>query len=682
MMNLRFKTWTIGPALLAICILSFGLLIPLLGFYWDDWPAITTIKLLGVDSFWDFYRGERPFSAWTFILFGPIFGTSKIAWHVFTLVLRWLTVLGMWWCLTLVWPSHKLKVTWMAFLFAVYPVFAQQPVAVAFSQHWLTFLLYFLSIACMLVSLRKPRWYWPLTSLAVVTSGLHLLTMEYFLGLELLRPVLIWLVLTDLGHTRQRLKQTLVRWLPFLIVIVGVLTWRLFFFETIGEDPNAPVLLYNFPSQPIATIARVIELATQEFLTTLFGVWYLSLESSKFAFNDRLYMASLGLGVFCAMLVILYLLRLDHKSGEDQADKSIWHRQALLVGFLAMILGSLPGWITDRNVLQGLYGGRFGLAAMFGLSILVVGLLDWFTPRRWPKILIIGLLVGVSASFHLRSTTVFQRSWSRQNLLYWQLYWRAPYIEPGTALASTDELVLYVGRESTALTLNLVYPQPKVSSDLAYWFIELPRNVGPKRLPKYVKGMDLKGSFRNYTFQGSSLDSLAIFYDPDAGRCLWVLSSLDLYTPEIPALTEQILPASNLSRISASPAPGHSMPADIFGREPSHTWCYYYQKADLARQIGDWQEVVSLVEAALAKGFLPASAHEWLPVIEAYAHTGKWDKAINFSERTFEQSQSYNKQLCYLWSRIERDLTIPQDARQELTPWLDTWQCTQDAPTG
>ncbi len=680
-MKLRFKTWTIPPALLTICILSFGLLIPLLGFYWDDWPAITTIKLLGVDAFWDFYRGERPFSAWTFILFGPMFGTSKIAWHVFTLVIRWLTVLGMWWSLTLVWPKRKMEITWMAFLFAVYPIFAQQPVAVAFSQHWLTFALYFLSTASMLLSLRKPGWYWPLTILSVLASGLHLLTMEYFLGLELLRPIWIWIVLSKQGQYRQRLKQTFVRWLPYLLVLVGVMVWRLFFFETFGEDPNAPVLLYNFPSQPIETIARMIQLAAQEILTTLFGVWYLSLESAKFAFNDRLYMASLGLGVISAVVVILYLLRLDVEPGENQADNPPWHRQALLVGFLAMILGSLPGWITDRNVLQGLYGGRFGLAAMFGLSILVVGLLEWLTPRRWPKILLIGLLVGVSASFHLRSTTVYVRSWAKQNLLYWQLYWRAPYLEPGTALVSTDELVLYVGRESTALTLNLVYPQPEVSTDLAYWFIELPRNVGPNRLPKFVKGMPLEGSFRNYTFQGSSLDSVAIFFDPDVGRCLWVLSPLDRYNPEIPAMTETVLPVSNIDRIASTSAAGHSLPADIFGREPSHTWCYYYQKADLARQMGDWQGVVSLIDEALTKGYKPASAHEWMPVIEAYAHTGRWEEAIDRSKRAFEKNQRYNLQLCFLWERIESDLTIPQDVREKLAPWLDTWQCTQDSLT-
>ena len=680
MLKLRFKTWTVPPTLLGICILSFGLLIPLLGFYWDDWPAITTIKLLGVDAFWEFYKGERPFSAWTFILFGPIFGTSQIAWHIFTLVMRWLTVLGMWWCLLLVWPRQKTKVTWIAFLFAVYPVFAQQPVAVAFSQHWLTFALYFLSIASMLLSLRKPGWFWPLTAVSALTSAVHMFTMEYFIGLELLRPVWLWIVLAEHSQGRQRLKQTLVRWLPYLLVLCSVVVWRLFFLETYGEDPNEPVLLNQFLSQPVQAALRLVQLAVQELLNTVFGVWYTSLESAKFSLTDRVYLAGLGVGLVSGALLIFYLLRLGTDESEMATDESAWRRQALLAGFLATILGSLPAWITDRYVLHGLYGGRFGLAAMFGLSILVVGLLDWFTTQKWQKILLIGLLVGVAASFHLRSTVTYLRSWSTQNLFYWQLYWRAPYLQPGTALVSTDELMLYVGRDPTALALNLVYPQPEKTSALAYWLIELPRHIGEKRLPDFVSGMPLKRSFRNYAFQGSSLDSLAIFYEPAGGRCLWVLSPLDRYNPDIPAMTEMVVPVSNLDRIAGAPAPGHTLPANIFGREPSHTWCYYYQKADLRRQMGEWPEVVTLLEEALAKGFEPASAHELLPLVEAYARTSRWAEAITASQRAYEKDQEYNTQLCYLWERIGSDLVIPPEAQGELAPLLEAMQCVQSGP--
>jgi hypothetical protein len=93
-----------------------------LGLYWDDWPAIATIRLLGSSGFWDFYQGERPISAWTFVVFEPLFGTNPFLWHLFTLLLRWLTVLGMWWMLQLLGLTAKTKSPgWHSYLPSIRP---------------------------------------------------------------------------------------------------------------------------------------------------------------------------------------------------------------------------------------------------------------------------------------------------------------------------------------------------------------------------------------------------------------------------------------------------------------------------------------------------------------------------------------------------------------------------------
>lgn len=677
-MKLQFKTWTIPLALLALCVLGFGVLIPLLGFFWDDWPAITTIRLLGVDGFWEFYRGERPFSAWTFIVFEPLLGTNQLLWHAFTLLMRWLSVVGMWWSLRLLWPHRRSEVTWMAFLFAIYPTFTQQPVAVAFSQHWITYALYFLSIGAMLLSIRKPRWYLPLTLLAMAMSGLHMLTMEYFVGLELLRPLFLWIILSEQDlDLRQRLRATVLRWLPYLAILVAVVIWRLFFMETLGEDPNDPALLYNLFEQPLATLRQLLQLGITEYIVNLFGSWYATLDPIQFDLTDRVYLYSLALGVFSAVLACIYLwyLKPDVEADQETSSTTSWRRQAIGIGFLAALLGSLPVWVTERHVLTGLHGGRFGLAAMFGISILLVGLLDWLTPRRLPKIILVGVMVGLAVGFHLRSTSTYVRAWAKQNQFYWQLSWRAPYLQPGTALVSTDELFLYVGRNPTSMALNLLYPQPTGSRDLDYWFVELPYHVGVKNIPDFVAGKPIDFSFRKYSFSGSSLDGLAIFYEPEAGRCLWVFSPQDRYNPEIPALTEEVIPISNLSRIVTGDAPDGYPPSEIFGDEPSHTWCYFYQKADLARQMGDWERVVELADHALASGYKPSNPHERLPFIEAYAHVGNWPEALRQTRKAYEKNARYATQLCYLWGRIDQDLEVPPEFGEELDGLYQQMQC-------
>ena len=149
------KSWSVPVALLIITILAYGLLIPFLGYYFDDWPVIWMTKT-GAD-FWEFYTYDRPFSAWTYVLETPIFGLQPWVWHTFTLIIRWLTSWAVWWVLSLLWPSRRQQVTWMALLFAVYPVYKQQPIAVAYSQHWTTFLLFLISLGGMLAYLRRGK---------------------------------------------------------------------------------------------------------------------------------------------------------------------------------------------------------------------------------------------------------------------------------------------------------------------------------------------------------------------------------------------------------------------------------------------------------------------------------------------------------------------------------------------
>jgi hypothetical protein len=674
--NLQIKNRTVPFALLVLCVLGFGLLVPILGFYWDDWPAIATIRLLGSSGFVDFYKGERPFSAWTFVVLDPLIGTNPLLWHLFTLGLRWLTVLGMWWMLQLLWPERKNEVTWMAFLFAIYPTFTQQPVAVAFSQHWITFALYFFSVGCMLLAVKKPRWFIPLTVISLSTSALHMLTMEYFIGLELLRPIYLWLILDDgKKAASQRLRRTLFYWLPYLLLVAGVVIWRLFFMEIITEDPNEPVLLYSLFNQPISAIVQLAQLAAQEILTNLIGVWNSVLPAEAVDFANGLFVASLGLGALGAGLTIFYLLNLRPDSDNAPAEDRSWHTQAITLGFLAALLGSITAWITNRNVLTGLHGGRFGLAAMFGTSILVVGLLCWLTPRRVQRILIVGVLIGMAVAFHYRSTTAYFNAWVKQHQFYWQLSWRIPYLKPDSVLYSTDELFLFVGRNPTSMALNLLYPQPTGTSELSYWFVELPYHVGPQGIPDLLEGRSLNFSFRNYTFSGSSLDGLAILYEPEGGRCLWILSPRDRYNPDIPALTEEVLPISNLSRIEASKPSAEFPPQEIFGEEPYRSWCYYFQKAELARQSGDWERVVELADEAASADFTPLNPHERQPFVEAYAHTGQWGEAFRQTRRAFQKDDRYARQLCYLWLQIEEDIQLPADAGQQLSQIRENMQC-------
>jgi hypothetical protein len=89
----------------------------------------------------------------------------------------------------------------------------------------------------------------------------------------------------------------------------------------------------------------------------------------------------------------------------------------------------------------------------------------------------------------------------------------------------------------------------------------------------------------------------------------------------------------------------HTPSAIVFGPEPGHGWCYYYQKADLASQRGDWNQVMQLAEEAVSMNLNPSDQIEWMPFLQAYAMSGKTDKLTSVLDQV--QSNEYAaRQIC------------------------------------
>ncbi len=217
--SIRSKHWFYPLLLLAVMMLTYGLQMPRLGFFWDDWQAIYLSRFGDSAAYWRYFLSDRPFSAWTYIVTMPLLGISPLPWHLFTLLVRWLSVLGFVWVLRSIWWEQRRAVQWMGLLLAVYPGFTQQPVAVAYSQHFITCALFTGSLALMLRAARQPGFVWRLTLPALIMTLLHLMTMEYFAGLELLRPFLLWIVLHRTGEKPLRTAgRVLKHWMPYLAV--------------------------------------------------------------------------------------------------------------------------------------------------------------------------------------------------------------------------------------------------------------------------------------------------------------------------------------------------------------------------------------------------------------------------------------------------------------------------------
>ncbi len=86
-------------------------------------------------------------------------------------------------------------------------------------------------------------------------------------------------------------------------------------------------------------------------------------------------------------------------------------------------------------------------------------------------------------------------------------------------------------------------------------------------------------------------------------------------------LIREVGPYSELEHVLTEETP-HTPPTVAFGPEPDRGWCYYYQKADLARQRGAWDQVLVIGGQAFGQGLEPRDLIEWMPFLQAYAVSG------------------------------------------------------------
>ena len=164
---------------------------------------------------------------------------------------------------------------------------------------------------------------------------------------------------------------------------------------------------------------------------------------------------------------------------------------------------------------------------MVGASLVIVALLELLVKEYRYRLIAFVLLISFSLAWHLRTGNDYRWSWVKQSRFYHQLYWRAPYILPNTALLSEEEVLPYMGEYPTAFALSTLYPKYDEKIDVPYWFFNAPLAVFRSGLDELASGFPLVYNLNFRRFNGNSKDSLVISFKPEENRCLWVLRPED-----------------------------------------------------------------------------------------------------------------------------------------------------------
>jgi hypothetical protein len=639
-----FTERSVTPALLFLCFITYGIYIFWMGFYWDDWPWMYFSHILGPESLLTIDSEHRPLSGFLLWLGAELLGETPLYWQMLVLIFRWFTGLAMWWAMTKVWPQRVEKSTWIAFLFLVFPGFTQQFVSVNSSRHILSLAFFCLSLGLMVAALRQPKRYWQLTFGSLALALIGMLMSEYYYGLELIRPVVLWLVIDTRGKTRGGCLKALFRyWAPYLLMVSVIFLWR----YGVSKNVNYQVsIIESLQANPFDAIFKYSTTILQNFYEVTVKAWFkLLLFPSTHLFGLKKTLFYWGLVLLSSSLTFVYL----YKFRRDPDDKR-WAKEAVMLGLCSLLVSGLPFLVTGLELKLTFPGDRGTLPMIFGVSVLFVGLLDLLLRPRIAKVLLISAVIGLAVGTHFQIAVSFQRDWDYQSSFFRQLAWRIPGMMQGSSLLTQELPIVYSTDNSLAAPLNWIYAADTFERTMPYDIFYLDLRLG-SLVPELKQGMKISHDYRLLSFEGSVDNAIVIYHQPPG--CLRVLHPIyDAHYPKLPELIAAALPFSNLNRIVAKPDKEASLPTHIYGTTPRPDWCYYFEKADLARQQGDWQQVVALGDVAFQLDDSPNHASERVPFIQGYAYAGQWDRAVDLTLETIEINKFMQPMVCSVWADI------------------------------
>jgi hypothetical protein len=620
------ETWLSLCMIGLISLLAYAPLIPWLGFYREDWYILWIGSTQGPKGFIPLFQIDRPFMGYLYALLYPILGNSALPWQLYALFMRLVGIYALFWLLHMIWPNSKFTTTLATILFAIYPGFVQQPQANSFQVHITGVTLAISSIALMVYSFKANKVIVSILTkmVAVLSTLLYPFLMEYYIGLEALRVILLWIVLQKKNPLpiKQNLSRFFKHWAPYLVVTTSFLFWRLFIFSSLRPttDINRLVTAYTTDYRHMA-LRFVIELC-KNILETGILAWAAPLNNYLNAgtYLENIIAIIIALASGALFFTYLYLQRSNTSDRQDTPEERQVYKSFIVVGALGMIAALIPSLAANQVVRFIGREDRFTLPASVGAALLVTGLISMLVvpqARRW----VYGILIGFAIITHFNHAIQMRNFWEVQRQVWWQLSWRAPEIKRNTLLMVNlpDGFDL---SESTEIwpTANLIYypesAQPMILGEI------LSDDSSYQVQWETQKTKTYRGIWLNRHFENSLILSL-----PTPESCLNVI---DGYKYELSAREEPLVriaaPFSHINRIITN-QPFTIPPTSIFGREPDHSWCYYYQKAMYHRQIGEWEEIALLGNEAIQHHYAPTNLSEWMPFFEAYINTGRDSKA-------------------------------------------------------
>jgi hypothetical protein len=661
-------------SMLAIGGLVYGVFIPSLGFYWDDWPVVWVYNALGPGGLAQYFVGRRPVYGWIIANLAPILGTSPIGWQAVGLVVRCVSSVALFAAFCGLWPRRK-DVAWLVgVIVLLYPGFTLQPIALSLEPYYLSFLFLVVSLATTIFSITKPAYRWLFLPISLILGGLSYLIIEYFLGVELFRLMIIVVLKSRESATWSlvRLRAAVIAWSPYAAVWTAYVVWRTFVFRLVSYNGTAGYMdirsdVSPILSSPMHEVPTRVFMGIHNILMSTVVAWARPFSPELITLSSRSVHSWMIASIVAAIAVFtVRQLETSHQIARGSEPLDDESRRIPKSGFLLGVLGlgvaGLPLMVAALSIAftgHPAFPDRWTLPFMIPASLTLSCLLASRGTRRLSGVLLVALMMFAFSAFQVQNQSLYRHDWLTQKSLFWQFAWRAPVLKQGTSiLADGFPLSLY-GNHSAGV-LNLLYNRDDSAGHLDYFIFDL-SSLSTAQLSwagaklSYRPGEPIVGVVREFQFQGNTAQSLVSWISP-SGTFRIVTQP---YVNEILHGSALCLNISSLSQpgevISNAPELPHGPLLKIFGSELRHEWLYFYQKGELERQLKNWDAVAMLGDEVIKQGYKPSDPSEWFPFIEGYARAHRYQTAVEISNSMLEESPDALAGLSSLWLRAKSE---------------------------
>jgi hypothetical protein len=607
-----------------------------LTYFRDDWYYMLDGHSAGPRVFLEMFQADRPARGLVFASLFSAFGAYPLPDQILSFVFRLLSGVAAYWLFRMLWPRSKRAPLWGALLFALYPGYLWWVAGIEYLPMMLSLLLQVISIALTVAavqsaSARSRVLYW---SLSVLSGWAYLALVEYAIGLEVFRFMCVYLVL---GQARTccsagaRLRATFRIWLPALVIPAGFLTWWLLVFDNARSATDLAAQLAVLQSDPILTALWWAVRLMRSALNVGVFAWAVPLSENLYDLRLKDLGSAFGAALIVAASVAAHRAwRLgqarptDHPPPDGSpGDESLWI-ESLQVGGFGVLASVMPIVVGNRLVTFAAYS-HYALPGSLPAVVIVVSLLQLMRSPRVGRILLAGLLVVAVLTHYAVATRALIEQ--LETARFWQqVTWRAPDLKPGTTLFVKYPSFDYGGDGSIVWgPANLIYDaSPSKVVPIRYEISAL--EVSSFILDEMASGVNVGPvTYRTYTIP-VDFGKVLVMSQSRPGTCVRVIDGRwPLLSVEDPL---EIALAAQYSRAEMIDVEGHGATAPdwLFGPEPVRGWCYFFEKAELALQRGDFEEVVRLAEQAEQEDQSPNEGIEWMPFARAYAQLGMVEK--------------------------------------------------------